>query len=184
VPTNEPPLSLRALFVLFLRIGLSYGAGTGMAAVLQADLVRRRRVMERGEFMTLYGLARVVPSASMTALSVAIAYRFQGIPGTLVALVAMILPGFSLTVLLTVAYTLLVGSAALRVINLTLLPAALGIVAVSTYELAAEFLRPSLELVLAILACIGVLAFGLNPSLLLVTGGVIGALVLRPRESR
>jgi len=181
---TEPALSLRAPFLLFLKVGLSYGAGTGMAAVLQDDLVQRRHAMERAEFMSLYGLGRVVPSGSMTALAVAVAYRFQRYAGTIVALLAMILPGFILTVLLTVAYTLLAGSAALRVVNVTLLPAALGIVAVSTFRLAQEFLRPSLELCLAVLATICVLGLGLNPSLLLISGGVIGALVLRPRRHR
>jgi chromate transporter len=181
---TEPALSLRSLFLLFLKVGVSYGAGTGMAAVLQDDLVRRRHAMERGEFMALYGLARVVPSGSMTALAVAVAYRFQRYAGTIVALLAMILPGFVLTVLLTVAYTLLAGSTALRVVNTTLLPAALGIVAFSTYRLAREFLTPSLELCMAIVATISVLALGLNPSLVLISGGVIGALVLRPRGAR
>jgi len=175
---------LRGLFLMFLRVGMSFGAGTGMAAVLQDDLVFRRGAMERSEFMTLYGLARLVPSASMTALAVAVGYRFQRVPGSAVVLVAMILPAFLLTVLLTVAYTLLVGSTAMRVANVTLMPAALGIVAVSSYRLASEFLTPSLELCMAILAGVGVLAFGFNPSLLLISGGLIGAVALRPRAHR
>src|SRR6266542_4630781 len=117
---------------MFLRVGMSFGAGTGMDAVHQEDLVFRRGAMERSEFMTLYGLARLVPSASMTALAVAVGYRFQRVPGSAVVLVAMILPAFLLTVLLTVAYTLRVGSTAMRVANVTLMPAALGIVAVSS----------------------------------------------------
>jgi chromate transporter len=175
-------LSLRALFVMFLKVGMSFGAGTGMAAVLQTELVERRKTIERREFMTLYGLARLVPSGSMTALAVAVGYRYQGTPGSIVVLVAMILPAFVLTVLLTIAYTLLVDSPAMQVANLTLMPAALAIVAVSTYRLATEFLTPSLELCLAIGAGLGVLAFGWNPSLLLIAGGVIGAIALRPRH--
>ena len=62
--------------------------------------------------------------------------------------------------------------------------AALGVVAVSTYRLAREFLTPSLELCLAVVATITVLALGVNPSLVLIGGGVIGALVLRPRGAR
>ncbi len=182
--TVERTVSLRALFLMFLKVGTSFGAGTGMAAVLQDDLVRRRSAMQANEFMTLYGLARLVPSASMTALTVAIAYRLQRLPGTVVALAAMILPGFVLTVLLTVAYTLLTGSTAMRVADVTLMPAALGIVAVSSYRLASEFLTPSPELLMAVLAGVGVLAFGLNPSLLLLAGGLIGAFVLRPRVDR
>ena len=173
-------ISLRALFVLFLKIGMSYGAGTGMSAVLQHELVRKRKIIDRGEFMTLYGLARIVPSASMTALAVAIGYRYQGVPGTVAVLTAMILPAFALTVLLTVAYTQLAGSPALAVIDRTLVPASLAIVIVSAYRLGQEFLTPSLELVLVVAAAAGIL-LGLNPGVLLVVGGLIGAVAIRRR---
>jgi chromate transporter len=176
-------VSLRMLFVLFLKLGLAFGAGTGMSAVLQQELVYKRQAMERGEFMVLFGLARLVPSGSMTALAIAVGYRYQGFAGTVVVLLAMILPGFILTVALTFAYTLLAGSAALRVVNLTLMPAALAIVAVSAYRLGSEFFTPSLELALAIGAGVGVLVFGFNPSLLLLAGGLIGAIALRDSGS-
>jgi chromate transporter len=166
------------LFLLFIKVGMSFGAGTGMSAVLQEELVRKRQAISRGEFMAVYGLARLVPSGTMTALAVAVGYRYQGLPGTVVALVAMILPAFTLTLLLTVAYTLLAGSEAFRVVNLTLMPAALAVVAVSTLKLGSEFFTPSLELILAIAAGACVLFLGLNPSLILIAGGVIGACVL------
>lgn len=149
-----------------------------MSAVLQDELVHKRRAIARGEFMALFGLARLVPSGSMTALAVAIGYRYQGWLGTLAALTAMILPGFVITVVLTIVYTLLADTAALRVVDLTLMPAALGIVVVSTFNLGREFLTPSLELVLVIAGGLSVLVFGLNPSLVLLAGGAIGALAL------
>jgi chromate transporter len=176
-------MSLRALFVLFVRIGFSFGAGTGMSAVLQDELVRKRQAIERAEFMTLYGLARLVPSGSMTALAVAIGYRYQGVVGAIVAIGAMILPPSIITVAFTVAYTRLVGSAALDLANLTLIPASLAIVVVSVYRLAAEFMTPSVELGLAIGAGLAVLVLGWNPSLLMIIGGLIGALVVRPKAT-
>jgi len=174
---------LRTLALMFLKIGFSFGAGTGMAAVLLDDLVDRRKAMTKPEFLVLYGLARLVPSGSMTALAVAVGYRFQGVLGTVVVLTAMILPAFVITVALTVVYTLLSGSRALEVANVTLMPAALSIVVVSAYRLAREFLTPSLELLLAIGAGVGVLVLGWNPSLVLLAGGVIGALALRPKDA-
>ena len=106
-------VSLRALCALFLKVGLSFGAGTGMSAVLLDELVRKRQAIARSEFMALYGLARLVPSGSMTALAVAIGYRYQRLPGSVVAVVAMILPSFLLTLVLTIAYTLLATGPAL-----------------------------------------------------------------------
>jgi chromate transport protein ChrA len=182
-PAAQVRVSLRELFVLFLRIGMSFGAGTGMSAVLQDDLVVKRRALPRTEFLTLYGLARLVPSGSMTALAVAIGYRFQRWAGTVAVLVAMILPAFVLTVALTIAYTELASSEALRVINLTLMPAALALVIVSSFRLGQEFFRPSLELVLLVGAGVGVLLFGWNPPIVLLAGGFIGAVALRPRRA-
>lgn len=173
-------MSLAELFALFFRVGMSFGAGTGMSAVLQAELVRRQK-MPRDEFMTLYGLARIVPSGTMTALAVAVGYRYRGVPGTLVALVAMILPAFVLTVVLTVAYTRLAGSAAFRTLNVTLMPAALAVVIVSALRLGQEFFTPSVELALAVLAFLSVLVLGWNPSLVLIAGGLVGAVAIRRR---
>ncbi|MBV9326556.1 MAG: chromate transporter [Chloroflexi bacterium] len=182
MPDRDPSVSLAALFRLFLKIGLSFGAGTGMSAVLQEELVHKRQAMPRREFVALFGLARLVPSGSMTALAVGIGYRYQRWLGTVAALTAMILPGFVLTVLLTVVYTLLANSTALRVINLTLMPAALAIVVVSAFNLGREFFTPSLELGLVIAGGVSVLLFGLNPSLVLLAGGAIGAIALGNRD--
>ena len=182
MPARDPSISLGVLFRLFLKIGFSFGAGTGMSAVLQDELVNQRHAIERREFMSLFGLARLVPSGSMTALAVAIGYRYQGWAGTVAALTAMILPGFILTVLLTVVYTFLAETTGLRLINVTLMPAALAIVIVSTFNLGREFFTPSLELLLVIAGGASVLLFGLNPSLVLLAGGAIGAVVLGNRD--
>jgi chromate transporter len=182
VPARDPSISLGVLFRLFLKIGFSFGAGTGMSAVLQDELVHKRQAIARREFMALFGLARLVPSGSMTALAVAIGYRYQGWVGTLAALTAMILPGFTLMVLFTIVYTLLAETTGLRLINLTLMPAALAIVVVSAFNLGREFFTPSLELVLVVAGGASVLLFGLNPSLVLLAGGAIGALALGNRD--
>jgi chromate transporter len=177
-PVTDSIISLRSLFALFLRIGMVFGAGTAMSSALHDQLVRRRRAIGRNEFMVMYGLARLVPSGSMTALAVAVGYRFQGWLGTVTVLVAMILPVFVITVVLTIAYTAVSGSDAFFIVNQTLMPAALAVVIVSAWRLGREFFRPSVELVLAIGAAASVLLLGFNPTLVLVAGGLIGAVLI------
>ena len=184
VEASAPRMSLWELFRLFLRLGMSFGAGTGMSAVLQEELVDRRRDITRAEFMTVYGLARIVPSGSMTAVAVAWGHRYGGLLGTMVVLVAMILPAFVLTVLLTIGREMLQGTAAFDLLNVTLMPAALAVVITATWKLAQEFFYPSVELLLAVGAAIGVLVFGVNPPILLVAGGLIGAFAIRERKPK
>ncbi len=181
---SHAQISLGAVFLMFLRAGMAFGGGIGITALLQEELVEKRKAISRSEFLAIYGLGRVVPSGTVTALAVAYGYRYQRWLGTVAALVAMILPSFVLTVLLTVAYTMLVGSPAFRVVEVTLMPAALAVVIVSALRLGQEFFYPSVEIVLAVGAFVGVLVFGMNPSALLIVGGIVGAATIRGKGKR
>jgi chromate transporter len=177
-------MTIWQLFRLFFKLGWTFGAGTAMTALLQDELVRKRRLVPRSEFMNVYGLARIVPSGSTTAIAVAFGHRFGGLLGTVVALVAMILPAFVLTVLLTIGRELLQGTPAFPLLNLTLMPAALAIVIVSTWKLAEEFFNISVEPFLAAAAAVGILVFHVNAPLLLMAGGLVGAFTVRERRAR
>jgi chromate transporter len=181
---HRPSMTVWEMISFFLRLGLVYGGGTGIAAALQREVVDRRKDFTRGEFMTIYGLARIVPSGSSTALTAAFGYQYRKLLGSVIALVALITPGFFITVFLTIGRELLVGTPAFAILDLTLMPAALAVVIVSTWNLAQEFFTPSVELVLAITGCIGVAVFGMNPPVLLILGGIVGAFVVRPKAPK
>ena len=104
--------------------------------------------------MTLWSIGRLMPSGTMTAVAVAVGHRLCGFPGTVVALIAMIIPGFVCVVVLTIAYGYLAHGAVLDYIDATLLPAALGIVVVSAVRLGKPLFRVSLDMVFAIAACV------------------------------
>lgn len=176
-------IGLRELFGIFLRSGLSYGGGTSIAALLQRELVDRRRAVTRSEFVELFGLARIVPTGAVAAIAVAYGHRFQRMRGTFVALAGMILPGWTLAVLLAAAYTAFSGTRLMEVVNLALAPATVAIVITSTLKLAEEFSRPSIEALLAVTAFGLAAALRVDPSLLLVAGAVAGALTIRGRPA-
>src|SRR5882724_10107976 len=90
------------LFSIFLKAGLAFGGGLGILAVLEQELVDQRRAVTREEFLGAYGIGRIVPSGTMTALAIAYGYKFGGLSGTVIALTALSLPVFVLTVALTV----------------------------------------------------------------------------------
>jgi chromate transporter len=172
------------LFLIFLKAGLAFGGGLGILAVLEDELVSRHRVVSREEFLTIYGIGRIVPSGTMTALAVAYGYRFGGMLGTLLALSALVLPAFVLTVALTIAYQYLRASRLFDLLPVTIMPAALALIVVAALKLGREVFRPSLELVIAGVAFALALFLQVNPALLLLAGGIVGALVLRGAEGK
>src|SRR6267143_233602 len=163
------------LFLIFLRAGLAFGGGLGILAVLEHELVDKRRAVTREEFLTIYGIGRIVPSGTMTALAVAYGYKFGGLSGTVIALTALSLPVFVLTIALTIAYHYLRNSRVFDLLPVTIMPAALALIVVAALKLGKDVFRPSRELVVAGVAFALALFLRLNPALILVAGGVVGA---------
>ena len=178
------PVGLWALFRLFLRAGLIFGGGLAVTAVLLQELVERRRAITRAYFLALYGLARLLPSGTTTALAVGLGHRFAGLPGTVVALLGVALPSLGPTIILTALYDSLRDSPWLVLLPVTLLPAAVALLASAVLTIGREVDRRSIEPLLAIGAFAGAVVLGINPGLLLIAGGALGALLLRrPREA-
>lgn len=176
---TEKTLGFRELFWIFFKAGLAFGGGLGILAVLEDELVSRRKVVSKEEFLANYALGRIVPSGTMTALAIAYGYKFKGWLGTVVTLVGLALPAFIITVGLTAAYVFLKGSQFLELLPYTLLPAALAFIIIAAVKLGKDVFKPSLELVIAGLAFGLAFFLNFNPALLLLGGGILGSFVFK-----
>ena len=67
-------------------------------------------------------------------------------------------------------------------IDVTLLPAALGVVVVSAVRLGKPMFKPSLDLVFIVLGCAFAALPNMNPAIVILVGGVGGAFLLRNKE--
>ena len=170
------------MFLIFLKAGLAFGGGLGIIAVLEDELVRKRRAVTKEEFLTVYGIGRIVPSGTMTALAVAYGYKFGGMPGTVIALLALSLPVFVLTIVLTIAYHYLSNSRLFGLLPITIMPAALGLIIVAALKLGKDVFRPSRELIIAGVAFFLALFVRVNPAIILLVGGAVGAFILKRNE--
>jgi chromate transporter len=171
------------LFLIFLKAGLAFGGGLGILAVLEDELVDKRRAVTKEEFLTIYGVGRIVPSGTMTALAIAYGYKFGGLSGTVIALAALSLPVFVLTIALTIAYHYLRNSRVFDLLPVTIMPAALALIVVAALKLGKDVFRPSRELVIAGVAFALALFLRLNPALILLAGGALGAFILQKVEA-
>lgn len=172
-------VTYRDIFMIFLKAGMAFGGGLGILAVMEEELVTRRKAISREDFLTYYGIGRIVPSGTMTALAVAFSYRLAGFWGTVIALIAMVIPAFVITVLLTMMYQYLVGTDFSSWLEVSVLPAALALILAAAIKLGKDVFRPSVEFLLAAAAFAAVFFFDLNPALVLVGGGLLGIPLFR-----
>jgi chromate transport protein ChrA len=85
--------SLRELAAFFLRLGTTaFGGPAAHIAIMEDELVRRRRWLSRETFLDLLGASNLIPGPSSSELAIHIGYLRAGWVGLLVAGICFILP--------------------------------------------------------------------------------------------
>lgn len=93
------PRSKTDLFISFTFLALQ-GFG-GVLAVVQRELVERKRWLSREEFVEEWAVAQIMPGPNVINLSITLGARYFGLPGALVAVAGML--AFPLLVVLLLA---------------------------------------------------------------------------------
>ncbi len=101
VPLNSPR-SKTDLFVSFTLLALQ-GFG-GVLAVVQRELVEKKRWMTREQFVEDWAVAQVMPGPNVVNLSLMIGGRYFGLPGALAGVAGMLAAPLVVVLLLAVAF--------------------------------------------------------------------------------
>src|SRR3954463_16746935 len=104
---TSQPQSLTDLFVSMTLLALQ-GFG-GVLAVVQRELVERKRWMTRDEFVEEWAVAQIMPGPNVVNLALMIGGRYFGLRGALVALAGMLSAPLVVVLLLGFAYAHFAG---------------------------------------------------------------------------
>ena len=102
-PPLNRPRSRADLFVSFTVLALQ-GFG-GVVAVVQRELVERKRWMTREQFVEDWAVAHVMPGPSVVNLSMMIGGRYFGLGGAMAAMAGMLLVPLVIVLLLAALYS-------------------------------------------------------------------------------
>lgn len=95
--TGPGARTLRELALLFLRLGTTaFGGPAAHIAMMEDEVVRRRRWMSREKFLDLLGATNLIPGPNSTEMAIHVGYQRAGWPGLVVAGACFIVPAFVL----------------------------------------------------------------------------------------
>ncbi|MHC4364787.1 MAG: chromate transporter [Planctomycetota bacterium] len=84
---------LLKLFVTFLRIGFfAFGGAYSFLPLVEREVVDNHQWLEKGEFLEVLGIVKVVPGAISIKFATYTGYKVAGVPGAIVANIANLLP--------------------------------------------------------------------------------------------
>ncbi|MGK5027653.1 chromate transporter [Janthinobacterium sp. RB2R34] len=174
--TSQPrPASLSDLFLSFTWLALQ-GFG-GVLAVVQREMVERKRWLTQEEFLEDWAVAQIMPGPNVVNLALMVGGRYFGLPGALTALAGMLAVPLLIVLLLGVLYTHFGTDPRLAGALRGMAAVSAGMIAATGIKLAASLTRHPLPLWLTLsLVALGVLAVAVLRLPLVYVLLVLGAL--------
>lgn len=176
---SAPKVTLMRIFLTFLAIGAtSFG---GAVPYLRNALVRKRGWLSDPEFVELLSISQSLPGLNATNLSILVGQRFGGVPGAVLAVLGMCLPGGILMFIAGVLYRehgdRAMTTAALKGVA----AAAVALALYTAIQLARKSLRGAMDLVFIALTVALVVVFHRSVLVALVGVGILAILWYHPR---
>jgi chromate transporter len=170
---QPPRATLPELARLFLRLGLTaFGGPAAHIALMENEVVRRRRWLSAEQFLDLLGASNLIPGPSSTELAIFIGYERAGALGLVVAGACFILPAALIVGALAWAYVRFGGLPPIEGVLYGVKPVVIAIVVQALWGLAPKATRKSIWLgVLGVAAC-AAFAVGVDALVVLLCAGV------------
>jgi chromate transporter len=184
--TSKPPERARLgeLALLFGRLGAtSFGGPLAHIAMMEDEVVRRRRWLSREEFLDLIAATNMIPGPNSTEMAIHIGLRRAGMRGFAVAGACFILPAVVIVWALAWAYVRYGQLARTAGFLYGVKPVVIAIVLQAMWAFGRTALK-SRSLAVVGLACVALAIAGVHELVVLGAGGVL-ALVARgsPRST-
>jgi chromate transporter len=173
------PITLTTLFLSFLKIGaVLYGSGYVLVAFLQTEFVERLGWITAGQLLDAVAIGQFTPGPVFTTATF-IGYLVAGVPGAVLATVAIFLPGFVFVAITNPFIPRLRRSPWLSALLDGVVAASLGLMAAVTVDLARQSIVDVPTALLLLLAAVLLIRFRVNSTWLILGGAGVGLVLGR-----
>lgn len=174
--------SLKTLALLFLKVGITaFGGPAAHIAMMEDEVVRRRRWLTRDEFLDLLGATNLIPGPNSTEMAIHIGHRQAGWPGLLVAGTCFIAPAVLIVMGFAWAYVRYRSLPEVSGILYGIKPVIIVIVLQALYSLGRAALKTRFLAAIAIAGT--VLTFlGVHELIILAGGGLVALIWKLPTQ--
>jgi chromate transporter len=180
-------VTLRSVATLFFRLGnTTFGGGDAMTAVLQRELVTRRRWLSVDQYVLAQSLAKITPGTGILAFCAATAWMLRGGAGALAAVLAVSVPSSIIVVALTSGFTAMAANPLAAATLAAILASAVGMMWAAAWLLAkpqmtrTTWLRTTVIFTGAIVASA---RWSISPIQVIAVAALLGALWTTPDDA-
>lgn len=166
-----------SLFWEFLKIGLfTIGGGMAMIPQLQHVVVNEKGWLEEDEMIDCIAISQALPGIIAINAATYIGMKVRGFKGALSATLGVIVPSFVIIILIVTVLDSIGGNTYIQGAFTGIKAAVCGLILVTVVRMGKKILRSVFAWILAVIAFIAIIAFGINAIWVILVGAVIGVI--------
>jgi chromate transporter len=172
--------TLSELAALFLKLGtIGFGGPAAHIAMMEDEVVRRRRWLTREQFLDYLGATNLIPGPNSTEMAIHIGHARAGWPGLLIAGAAFILPAALMVAVIAWAYVRFGALPQVAAILYGIKPVVIAVVLQALWGFGRSAVR-SYQLAILGFAAVTAAILGVNELVVLATAATAAATLARP----
>lgn len=179
-PSSPADVTLGEIFLAFLLIGAT-SFGGGVVAYLRSSLVGKHQWIDDPTFVQMLSISQTLPGLNATNMAILVGDRLRGVPGAIVAIVGVCLPGGLIMLAAGVAYGLHGDRPAATAMLHGIAAAAVGLILAVTVQIGRKSLQGLSDLGFVVIAVSGVHLLNLSVPYVLFGTGALAVWWYRPR---
>jgi chromate transporter len=166
--------NIRELITLFLKLGATaFGGPAAHIAMMEEEVVNRRRWLTRQHFLDLVGATNLIPGPNSTEMAIHIGYIRGKLPGLIAAGLSFILPAVIITGILAWIYVTLGTLPQATNFLFGIKPAVISVILIAVLRLGKTAAK-DVRLTVIGIAVAAASLMGMNEVVALLIGGIIG----------
>ena len=171
---------LMQLFLSFVKIGLfSFGGGYAMISVISKEIVETRAWLSMTEFIDVIALSEATPGPIGINSATYVGYKIGGFWGSVSATVGVVVPSFVLMLVLGRLFFRYRDLPFVKDMFQGIRPAVVALILAAAFSVATSSITGIVPGIVAAAVIAGILAFNIDPVLLLLASGVLGYFMYR-----
>ena len=175
---------LKEVAIVFFRLGcFAFGGPAAHIAMMEEEVVTKRKWMTRSYFLDLIGTTNLIPGPNSTEMTMHCGYERAGKKGLFVAGLAFIFPAIIITAILAYFYVKYGDLPKVKPFVIGIKPAVLAIIASAVIKLGKKAVKTIELTVIGVLVLVASL-LGVNEVFALLTAGVVGMLYFYLKERK
>lgn len=164
-------------FSTFFKIGLfTIGGGYAMIPLIEADVVEKRKWVEREEFLDLMAIAQSCPGIFAVNMSIFIGYKLRGVKGSIVCALGTVLPSFLIILGLALFFQQFRDNETVQRIFMGIRPAVVALIAAPTFKMAKSAKINKSNIWIPIVGALMIWLLGVSPIYIIIFAGLGGYL--------